>query len=113
MDQVDGLLKSASSLNLGEKVYDEDAPRNQDGTSTLREHTKLEREVLARHDAAEALIKTLSKTSKDPTQSYMPSILSGALFCGHLVTDMVRSREDNKISLCQCRYFLASWRLPF
>ena len=52
--------------------------------------TKLEREVLARKESADALIKDLKERSDadDPTQIYMPSMLKGALFCGHLVTDM-------------------------
>mmetsp|Transcript_32084 Transcript_32084/g.37717 ORF Transcript_32084/g.37717 Transcript_32084/m.37717 type:complete len:464 (-) Transcript_32084:213-1604(-) len=52
------------------------------------EFSVLEREVIARHDAAEALISGLSTGDNDPTKVYMPSMLQGALFCGHLVTDM-------------------------
>jgi hypothetical protein len=85
------LLRSCSNVVLegGEsKVYDHDGLKDSEGVDVTRELTKLEREVLARHDAAEALIATLSKTAEDPTQTYMPSMLSDALFCGHLVTDM-------------------------
>lgn len=85
------LIRSVSKVNLGAeetKVYDEDGLKNSEGADVTRERTKLEREVLARHDAAEALIKSLSQTAENPTQTYMPSMLSGALFCGHLVTDM-------------------------
>ncbi len=52
-------------------------------------NTQLEREVIARHDAAAALISHLAASSADdPSAVYMPSMLTGALFCGHLVTDM-------------------------
>jgi len=73
-----------SNVDLGaleKKEYD-------GGGQIQRERTKLEREVLARHDAAEALIEGLSKGGMDASSVYMPSMLSGALFCGHLVTDM-------------------------
>mmetsp|Transcript_71838 Transcript_71838/g.135536 ORF Transcript_71838/g.135536 Transcript_71838/m.135536 type:complete len:445 (-) Transcript_71838:261-1595(-) len=50
-----------------------------------RERTELEKVVASRHEEAEALI---AKLDEDPTKVYMPSMLKGALFCGHLVTDM-------------------------
>ena len=55
-----------------------------------RERTKLEHEVIARHDAAQALIDHLSanEVGEDPTRVYIPTMLAGALFCGHVVTDM-------------------------
>ena len=78
-----GLIKSVSGTDLGsdqQKHYDGDGD-----SEIVRERTILEREVIARHDAAEELIAGLDT---DPTKVYIPSMLSDALFCGHLVTDM-------------------------
>jgi manganese-dependent inorganic pyrophosphatase len=45
--------------------------------------------VTAKAEAAEALIASLRlESSDDPSAVYFPSLLKGALFCGHLVTDM-------------------------
>ena len=60
----------------------------EDFAGMTRQSTKLEREVAARHDEAEKLISGLSDSEEDPTKVYIPSMLSGAIFCGHLVTDM-------------------------
>ena len=80
------IKRSVSSLNLGAdefKEYDhEGAPGIQ------RERTKLEREVIARHDEAEAFLNGLGGQAGDPTKVYFPSVLESAIFCGHLVTDM-------------------------
>jgi inorganic pyrophosphatase/exopolyphosphatase len=77
------MLKSVSTVNLGP------LEKQEYGDGVERELTKLEREVLARHDAAAELISHLSSSgAENPTGVYMPSMLNGALFCGHLVTDM-------------------------
>ena len=80
------MQRSVSRVDLGaaeEKEYDHE------GVPGLkRERTKLEHEVLARHDEAEAFIAGLGGSAQDPTKVYFPSVLEGAIFCGHLVTDM-------------------------
>jgi inorganic pyrophosphatase/exopolyphosphatase len=80
------MIRSVSRVDLGAaefKEYDhEGAP------GIKRERTKLEHEVLARHDEAEAFIAGLGGQAGDPTKVYFPSVLEGAIFCGHLVTDM-------------------------
>lgn len=78
---------------LSKSLSDEDfveleRKASSDDPNLLIEFSVLEREVLARHDAAENLIVGLSNGEHDPTKVYMPSMLEGALFCGHLVTDM-------------------------
>ena len=89
LSPIRGLTSSVSHVDLGaldKKQYGED----EGGQVLLRERTKLEHEVIARHDAAQELINHLSTQagSDDPASAYMPSVLKGALFCGHLVTDM-------------------------
>jgi hypothetical protein len=84
---------SSQSEFLSRSLSDEDfveleGKASEDDPNVMCEFTTLEREVLARHDAAEALIVGLSNGEHDPTKVYMPSMLEGALFCGHLVTDM-------------------------
>eukprot|EP00614_Pseudopedinella_elastica_P007117 CAMPEP_0172608036 /NCGR_PEP_ID=MMETSP1068-20121228/28152_1 /TAXON_ID=35684 /ORGANISM="Pseudopedinella elastica, Strain CCMP716" /LENGTH=93 /DNA_ID=CAMNT_0013411185 /DNA_START=28 /DNA_END=306 /DNA_ORIENTATION=+ len=86
-----GLLRSVSNVDLGALAQREYKDDGADAPPPMqRELTKLEREVLARKESADALIKDLKERSDadDPTQIYMPSMLKGALFCGHLVTDM-------------------------
>lgn len=76
-DGGSGLMKSVSSLDLGalgHKKYDEIGG----GETIEREITKLEREVIARHDEAASLISHLTTTGQDdPTGVYMPSMLKG------------------------------------
>jgi manganese-dependent inorganic pyrophosphatase len=78
------MTRSVSQIDIGalaQKAYD----TTDSGVHLSRERTMLEHEVIARHDAAEALI---GQMRDDPTRVYFPSMLNGALFCGHLVTDM-------------------------
>jgi hypothetical protein len=85
---VEVLSSSVSHVDLGSLATKEYNSDETGGPTLVRERTKLEREVLARHDAAQQLIDHLGGTGDDPASVYFPSMLRGALFCGHLVTDM-------------------------
>ena len=66
--------RSVSDVDIGalaQKAYDTTAS----GVHLSRERTILEHEVIARHDATEALIKQMGD---DPTRVYFPSMLNGA-----------------------------------
>jgi len=68
-----------------EKQYTETS----DGIDISRKRTVIEKETEMRRNAAEKAVRTLSpETTLLSVEDYMPQLLSGALFCGHLVTDM-------------------------
>ena len=73
-------LSMEEVVDFSTQIYDKDS-------GLVQERTALEVEVAARHVAAESFIQNLP-SSMNPAQVYFPSMLSGALFCGHLVTDM-------------------------
>jgi hypothetical protein len=89
--QSENKMQATSTSTSGEAVLSETQSyvTLADGSVVGRELTELETEVLARHDAAAELISHLASSgSENPASVYMPSMLKGALFCGHLVTDM-------------------------
>ena len=75
---------STMSSKNDDKLYTET-----DGVDISRKRTVIEKETEMRRNAAEKAVRTLSPEAALPNvEDYMPQLLSGALFCGHLVTDM-------------------------
>jgi hypothetical protein len=59
-----------------------------EGFSISRKRTTIERESLKRKQAAQEYVNQLPPEITTSIKEYLPSQLSGALFCGHLVTDL-------------------------
>ena len=67
-----------------EKEYFETA-----GMQISRKRTIVEKEAAKRKEVAHEYVSHLPTTSELPeVKKYMPRLLAGAIFCGHLVTDM-------------------------
>ena len=72
------------STSCEEKTYGEE-----NGVKISRKRTTVETESMKRKEVAHEYVSHLPKTAELPeVQKYMPQQLSGAIFCGHLVTDM-------------------------
>jgi hypothetical protein len=69
---------------------DTDKPYSQvDGVTVSRKRTAVEAEQMKRKEEAHQYVIRLPLTAELPeVKKYMPHQLSGAIFCGHLVTDM-------------------------
>lgn len=71
---------------------DEDTPYTEiDGVNIYRKKTVVEAESCKRRDEAHEYVERLPHHASAPlkrVKKYMPQLLSGAIFCGHLVTDM-------------------------
>lgn len=64
-------------------------PNEQDGIQISRKRTIVEKEFSKRQVAAHEFVSHLPPESELPAvDPYIPSCLSGAVFCGHLVTDL-------------------------
>lgn len=73
------------SDNLEEKQYSVDS----DGLKISRKRTTVEKESSLRREAAHEAVSHLPPESDLPQlKEYWPHALSGAVFCGHLVTDL-------------------------
>ncbi len=60
-----------------------------DGVKISRKRTIIEKDTEKRKEAAHEYVTHLPATSELPeVKKYMPRFLNGAIFCGHLVTDM-------------------------
>lgn len=60
-----------------------------DGVKVSRKRTIVETDTHKRKEVAHEYVSHLPATSELPVvEKYMPGLLSGAIFCGHLVTDM-------------------------
>lgn len=60
-----------------------------DGVKISRKRTIVETESQKRKEVAHEYVSHLPPTAELPAvEKYMPGLLSGAIFCGHLVTDM-------------------------
>jgi hypothetical protein len=71
------LLRQLSKSISNENFVELERRASQDNPDVVCEFTILQKEVMARHDAAEALITNLSVGEMDPTKVYMPSMLEG------------------------------------
>ncbi len=80
--------KRVSSVESGlveEKQYTE----TDEGVKISRKRTTVEKEFSKRKVAAHEFVSHLPKESTLPSvEAYIPQCLSGAIFCGHLVTDL-------------------------
>ena len=70
-------------LALQEKAY-----CSSDGASVTRKRTIAETEVLKRKTAAHEFISHLPVPAQIEVEPYIPQLLAGAVFCGHLMTDL-------------------------
>eukprot|EP00596_Hydrurales_sp_CCMP1899_P007111 CAMPEP_0119042480 /NCGR_PEP_ID=MMETSP1177-20130426/15385_1 /TAXON_ID=2985 /ORGANISM="Ochromonas sp, Strain CCMP1899" /LENGTH=385 /DNA_ID=CAMNT_0007009313 /DNA_START=222 /DNA_END=1382 /DNA_ORIENTATION=- len=60
-----------------------------DGIKIIRKRTEAETQVYKRKIAAHEFISHLPETAEPPDANpYIPQLLYGAIFCGHLVTDL-------------------------
>jgi inorganic pyrophosphatase/exopolyphosphatase len=67
-----------------EKHYTE----TDEGIKIVRQRTTVEKEFYKRKAAAQSFITQLPKEPLPHVDAYIPPCLSGAIFCGHLVTDL-------------------------
>jgi inorganic pyrophosphatase/exopolyphosphatase len=65
-----------------------DVNEDYEGVSVLRKRTIAEAEVLRRKTAAHDYLSHLPEAAVPEVKPYIPEILGGAIFCGHLVTDL-------------------------
>ncbi|KAJ1414298.1 hypothetical protein B484DRAFT_454846 [Ochromonadaceae sp. CCMP2298] len=66
-----------------------DSSQSLEDIKVVRQRTTVERESTLRKDAAHNTVQHLPAAAELPqVDPYLPQLLSGALFCGHLVTDM-------------------------
>ncbi|RYH02050.1 hypothetical protein EON65_48105 [archaeon] len=70
-----------STSSNEEKIYSDDTNYH-----ITRKKTTIEREALKRKDVAQEYISHLPL--EITVEDYIPSALAGAIFCGHLVTDL-------------------------
>jgi manganese-dependent inorganic pyrophosphatase len=70
-------------LSLGDDEY---CPSEMPRYSMTRKKTIIERDVQSRKERAAEFVRALPPEIS--VKEYLPSQLSGALFCGHLMTDM-------------------------
>lgn len=74
-----------SSFNSEEKEY----TKTDDDITIVRKRTVIEKEFNKRKDAAHEFITHLpAETDLPEVDHYIPELLSDAIFCGHLVTDL-------------------------
>jgi len=78
-------LAQGSDMPVDEHCAYDELP---DGTKLVRQPTGLEAEVLRRFQAATAFLEHLPARPPDGYEMYVPNQLKGALFVGHLVTDL-------------------------
>jgi len=84
VNRIISISFTTMSSKNDDKLYTET-----DGVDISRKRTVIEKETEMRRNAAEKAVRTLSPEASLPNvEDYMPQLLSGALFCGHLVTDM-------------------------
>ena len=77
--------RNTSEGALEEKQYTE----TEEGVKISRKRTTVEKEFSKRKVAAHEFVSHLPEQSQLPTvEAYIPQTLSGAIFCGHLVTDL-------------------------
>jgi hypothetical protein len=72
-------------LSLAEKEYTQ---TSDGGTSISRKRTLIESEILKRKSKAHEFAEKLHEEGKDVVKPYIPSLLEGAIFVGHLMTDL-------------------------
>ena len=58
-----------------------------DDSGMVRKRTEVEKQVLSHHDQAEGIVKTLDNKLPD-IDLFLPDVLKGAVFVGHIVTDL-------------------------
>lgn len=84
MDGEPNTPQSPMSAGEGDMQYGE-----VDGVKISRKRTAVEVEHAKRKEEAHEYVARLPLTSELPeVKKYMPRLLAGAIFCGHLVTDM-------------------------
>lgn len=82
-EQVRKKAKVMSSSDLKEYFELED-----EHVHVARKRTTVEKEVKKHREQAHELVAHLPVNDLPTVQAYIPSTLAGAIFCGHLVTDL-------------------------
>lgn len=84
--KVDKMMESNIDDNLESKEYTETS----DGTHVLRQRTTVEVETIKHRVEAHEYVSHLPEEKEDlpVVGHYVPQTLNGAIFCGHLVTDL-------------------------